>query len=119
MTYRHFKSNMNTSSRVSYYLYINCRKITENLATHVSERESFKLKLNQYPIWFKETGIVTFWLETYKIVAKNFIENALRLEDTQEINSHASISITSVLICDHLITVKLTCTFTELMKILN
>ncbi|CAF0822073.1 unnamed protein product [Brachionus calyciflorus] len=102
--YREFKSNMNTSSRVSYDLYLNCRKINTNLSNFVPERESFKLKLNNYNLWFKEKGIVMFWLETYKIVSKNFIEKAVLLEDTKEISEDNPVSMTSILIADHLIT---------------
>ena len=96
---------MNKSSRVSYELFINCRKINNNLAKYVHERESFKLKLNDYPSWFKKQGIVTFWLETYKIVSKNFVENAVQLEDAKEINEHNPKSNTSTLKSEQLITV--------------
>lgn len=96
---------MNKSSRLSYDLYINCRKLNKNLSKFVPDRESFKLKSNHYTLWFKEKGIVSFWLDTYKIVSKNFVENAIRLEDTKEINEKNPISITSIIISDHFLTV--------------
>lgn len=96
---------MNKSSRLSYDLYLNCRRLNKNLSKFVPDRESFKLKSNNYILWFKEKGIVAFWLDTYKIVSKNFVENAIRLEDTKEINDKNPISITSIIISEHFLTV--------------
>jgi hypothetical protein len=107
--YRKFTSNMKTSSGVAYYLFIYCRELCNFISKYVPERELFKFQLREYPRWFKEQGIVTFWLETYKIVSKEFVANALKLEDVKTISSDVSsdsgISITSVIVAEHLLTV--------------
>jgi hypothetical protein len=103
LTYRSFLSNMKQSSRVSYYLFANCKELVNNLIKYVAERELFKLKIIQYHVWFKENGIITFWFDTYSIVAREYIKNALEVNDMKEISN--GISMTSAIVSDHLIMV--------------
>jgi hypothetical protein len=105
---------MKSSSSVAYFLFIYCRELVNFLSKYVPERELFKLQLGNYPFWFKEQGIVTFWLETYKIVSNEYVVNALKLEDvkaiSKEANPNTGISITSVIVAKHLLTVS-SCTY--------
>lgn len=107
MEYRSFTPNMKFSSRVSSHLFIYCRDLCTCMSKYIPDREKFKFQLSQYPEWFKEQQIVAFWLETYKIVAKEYVINALKSEDVKEISNgnNVSISMTSVLVAEHLLTV--------------
>ena len=94
---------MKLSSRVSYLLYVYCKDIVNKLIKYVPSRELFKLKLNDFASWFKNRGIITFWLETYRIVSKEYVQKALHLEDSEEFSN--GLSMTSVLVSDHFMTV--------------
>jgi hypothetical protein len=107
MEYRSFTTNMRNSSKVSTVLFFNCRELCSNLSKFINGREKFKFQLIQYPEWFKELCIVSFWLETFKIVSKEFVLNALKMEDVKEISNgdNPGITMTSVLVAEHLIVV--------------
>ena len=107
MEYRAFTANMKYSSKVSTNLYLNCRELCNKLSKYIKDREKFKFQLNYYPEWFKELNIVSFWLETFKIVSKEFVLEALKMEDVKEISNgdNPGITMTSVLVAEHLIQV--------------
>jgi hypothetical protein len=107
MEYRSFTANMKYSSHVSTNLYLNCRELCKKLSKYIDDREKFKFQLSQYPEWFKELHIVSFWLETFKIVSKEFVQKALKMEDVKEISNgdNPGITMTSVLVSQHLIRV--------------
>lgn len=94
---------MKSSSHVSYYLYLNCRELTNLLEKHVAEREYFKLKVSQYPTWFKEKGIVDYWFDTYRIVSNEYLDKVLRLEDIHLASN--GIWSDTVIMCKHILTV--------------
>ena len=107
MEYRTFTANMKYSSHVSTNLFLNCRELCNFFTNYIKDREKFKFQLINYPTWFKELHIVSFWLETFKIASKEFVINALKKEDVKEISNgdNPGITMTSVLVADHLIRV--------------
>lgn len=96
---------MRKSSNVSVYLFLYCKELVSKITKHVSDRESFKLKLLEYPSWFKATGLYTYWLDTYRLDAKEYVESAINLEDSKEHTS--GVSMTSILVSSHLLRVSL------------
>ncbi|XP_067650559.1 protein unc-13 homolog D-like [Haliotis asinina] len=76
--YHNFPVNIVQSSRLSLGLYFAIRKFFLLIREGLTDRDMFRLLVNQYQRWFQES--LVFWLQTFKTECMTRMEKALEID---------------------------------------